>query len=104
MPIAKVTSEKMERKDYYRQQVNADNALIAYGYNALAGYLPQEVMARIRNRLADAVNKELEHELEVAIQNNRAFATYLGYYLTEYVDPSLHAEAMALYRKLGWPY
>ena len=92
----------MSSKDYYRQQINADKDLIAFGYNALAGHLPLAVMAHIRNLLAGAVNRELEHEIKVAIQGSPGFSEYLSLYLREYVDKDLHEQAKRLWRKLGW--
>ena len=102
MPIQKVTREKMLSKDYYRQQVNANKDVIAFGYNALAGFLPREAVEIIRNRLASAVEQEIKVHLAIHIEGNPQFATFLARYLKEYVEDSLKRDAMELWRECGW--
>lgn len=102
MAIQQITKERMASTDHYRQQVNVDKGLVAFGYNALAGYLSRAVMAHIRNQMTAALERELEHELRVAIEGKPGFSEYLSLYLRQYVAPDLQERAVALWRRAGW--
>lgn len=101
-PLQQVTKSRLSSTDDFRLQVNVDKRLMAYGYNAMAGYLNREAMALIRNQLRDVLDHEIEHQLAVLITSTPAFRDYLHVYLREYIEVALWSEAKDLWARNGW--
>lgn len=100
MVVKPVITERLSRKDHYRSQVNATQEVVAFCYNAMVGYLAPSQMKLIRNRLSEAVDREILYQF--AIQSRDAsFLQYLEYYLHEMVEPILRTEAQRTWALAG---
>ena len=101
-PIKKVTVQRMKKGGNFRSQVNLDKKSVAYGYNAMAGWLDTAGLALIRNRLAGALKEEFDYQLNLLIMTTPAFCEYLRRtYRTKYVEDALWPEADAFWAKAG---
>ena len=97
-----VTQERLARSDHYRLQVNLDQELVAYVYNAIAEYYPRRTVQTIRNDLALVAGQQLRARAALLIKSDAAFREFLGGYLRRSIEPSLKDQARDLYESLGW--
>jgi len=97
-----VTSKRLASRDHYRLQVNADQELIAFIYNAMAEFYARPTMERVRNEMAIFAGQQLRADAAKFIKTDRAFSAFLQTYAARSIEPALQSRARALYRELGW--
>lgn len=97
-----VTEERLSRADHYRLQVNTDQELVAFVYNALAEFYPRATVQAVRNDLALAAEQQLRARAALLIKGDPAFRAFLQIYLDRWIEPPLKRRAQRLYESLGW--
>lgn len=87
-----ITEEKLQRKDYYRYQVQPETTDDKLFYAVIYGIIEKmypEAAKDIRNHLAKEINKEVRSRCRTIWKSNATIKAMLPRYVDEKVKPSL---------------